>query len=144
MTSLGKLTRCFDISALELGGLPISCAKHLCSELSFKLGANWSIILSLSHLVGLLGYHGDELTLLEQIYLLFVVAFDSWSLNEILELLLILIDELLGNAHNFVLSLTRQLDPLVLHGLSKSDLGNLSTDLAFNGALFGLHTDFEG
>ena len=72
------------------------------------------------------------------------MAFDSWSLNEILELLLVLIDELLGNAHNFVLSLTRQLDPLVLHGLSESDLGNLSTDLAFNGALFGLHTDFEG
>ena len=143
MTSLWKLSSCFYISALELGGLPFSCTKHLSSELSFKLGAHWSIVLALGHLVGLLADDRDELTLLEQINLLLVVALNSWSLKEVLQLLLVLIDELLSNAHDFVLSLASQLDPFVLHGLSESDLGNLGADLAFNGALFSLHSNFE-
>ena len=63
--------------------------------------------------------------------------------SESIELRLVLINNLLGDAYDLLFLLTSDLHPLVFHGLCEANFGNLGTYLCFNFCLEHLCADFK-
>lgn len=70
------------------------------------------------------------LSLLVIVNLLLVVRVWICIFDELIKLLLVYVLRLLGDSFELVAFL---LDPLLLHGLSKTNLGNLRADTTFHG-----------
>ena len=144
MTSLWYLAYSIDVSLLELRILPCTCTEHFCGELSLQLCTLWLVICTLSDIVRLLANDSNKFALLELIDHFLVVTLYSWGLNELIQLSLVLIVKIFSDTHDFFLLFASNFDPLVLHCLGESNLGNLCTNLLFNFSFQNFSANLEG
>lgn len=129
--------RCFGIKVifLKLLILPIACPQHLCRQHCLQFLPLSRKIRSLAHLVRFGDLQDNVLPLLEHVNLFLLVRVRVGIINELLKLLLVHVDWRLSDP----LELTAILfNPLLFHGLSEPDLGNLRPDTTFH---FG-HVNF--
>jgi hypothetical protein len=146
MTTSAFLSNWVEVVSLKLGVLPWPISHHLIGQLSLESLSFWSILLTFSNVIEFDSLNVNKLSLFEQVQdflvkrvYIFCVPFEFLQLN------LVLIDDCLSNPLNLVLLLSMQLNPLVFHCLTESNLSNCGIEwhLAFSFSLRNDFTNFE-